>query len=94
VATWAPPDDRQRPPYISLGLQHPAGTRAVSRLADAGVDVDPRWRVLSDHPRRGAVIAIPVDEDPATVLSWLLRALRAVSFLPFDGWVANVHRGR
>jgi hypothetical protein len=92
VATWALPEEKQRPQYISIGLQHPAAERAKQVLARTSLLVDPRWRVLADHPRRGIVIAVPMDEDRSTVLNWLLRAAQIMCRLPFDGWKASVYR--
>src|SRR4051812_36364882 len=43
-------------PRVSLGLLHGLGRKAVPALAEAGVAVDPAWRLLQDHPRRGLVI--------------------------------------
>ena len=74
-------------------MQHGLGTKARARLAEIGIEVDAGWRVLQDQPRRGLVVAVPVDADHAAVLEWLLRAGTAVCRTDFrDRWVAIVHR--
>src|SRR3954454_24268118 len=64
LCTWKPPDDKPRgPKFVTLGIQHGAGMKAVPILDEHGVTVDRRWRVLSDANKRGLVIAVPT-EDP------------------------------
>ena len=51
--------------------------------------------MLSDHGRRGFVLAVPDDEDPDQVLAWLMRA--AIALAPFDvpvEWRAGVFHRR
>jgi hypothetical protein len=96
VATWTAPVPRRRgpPEPASVGIQHPAGPRAVSRLAESGLPVPAGWRVLQDHPRRGLVIAVTPDTPPADVLAWLLDATARLSGVPVTGeWRASVYRG-
>jgi hypothetical protein len=63
---------RRRP--ASLGIQHATGTKAARRLADHGCPVPQGWRVTQDHPRRGLVVDVIPEEEPAVILGWLLDA--------------------
>jgi hypothetical protein len=89
LGTWVPADRAGEP--VSLGLQHPAGSRALARLRELGHPAGAGWRVLSDHPKRGLVLLVPDDEDPDVALAWLVRAtgLLAGFDLP-DTWHAGV----
>jgi hypothetical protein len=94
ICTWMPGKwrgDRRDP--VSIGVQHGAGPRAVSRLGEAGVEVPTTWRVRQDHPRRGLVVLVPSDQDHDTTLRWLLRAGNALSAVPLVGiWQAAIFR--
>jgi hypothetical protein len=93
LCTWKPPDDKPRGvKFVSLGIQHGAGMKAVAYLERNGVFVPPRWKVLSDAPKRGVVIAVSPDEPHDTVLEWLLSAGRALCHLPYTQWRASVYR--
>jgi hypothetical protein len=94
VCTWVAPESRQKPPHAELGILHQTGPKAIRRLSDAGVEVPDRWVVLSDHPRRGLVIAVHPDSAYDEVLTWLLQAGRALTRVPLTGaWQAAVHGG-
>lgn len=94
VGTWVPAErgGRRRDPD-SVGLQHPGGVRAYQQLLAAGVVPPAGATVLSDHPRRGLVLALPEGAAPADVLAWILAASDTLAGrrLP-DTWVALVHR--
>lgn len=94
-ATWVPADTRRRRPEpVSVGILHATGARAVERLADKGIDVPDRWRVVADHSKRGLVAWVPIDVDQRDVLAWLLDAAPALTRIPLTGrWRAAVHRG-
>ena len=93
LCTWTPAGLSKREAYASLGVQHPTGTKAATRLADRGVAVDERWRVLRDSPKGGLVVAVPPDESLDILLNWLLRAGRALCPADNHGrWVALVYR--
>jgi hypothetical protein len=79
---------------VSLGVQHAAGPKALARLRDRGHPAPDGWRMLSDHPRRGLVVAVPGDEDPDTALVWVLRAAELLAPLALPrAWHAGViHR--
>jgi hypothetical protein len=90
LCTWVPmPGDR--PPHVEIGIQHARGTRAAQQLAEAGCPVPEAWRVLGDHPKRGLVVAVPVDADHGEVLHWLMAAGQQLSTVPLTGrWTAGV----
>jgi hypothetical protein len=90
LCSWVPmPTDRL--PHVELGVQHARGVRAAEQLAEAGNAVPEQWRVLGDHPKRGLVVAVPVDADHEDVLQWLLRAGTVLSAAPTTGnWRAGV----
>ena len=93
LCTWSPPGARSKQRYISLGLQHGLGVPAIKYLRELGLDPDPRWRVLQDQPRRGSVVAAPLDDDNDEVLLWLLAAGAALCPARFGGrWLAAVYR--
>ena len=93
LCTWTPAGLSKRETHASLGVQHPTGTKAAARLAERGVPIDERWRVMRDSPKGGLVVGVPADEPYATVLDWLLRAGRALCPADNHGkWVALVYR--
>ena len=76
LGSWVPGARRRNGTAepVSLGLQHAGGPKALRNLRDRGHPPVTGWRVLTDHPRRGFVLAVPDDEDPDVALVWLLRA--------------------
>lgn len=92
--TWTPPEPRRRRTVPgAIGLQHPAGPRAVAHLREVGITVPPEWRVTQDHPLRGLVIELPVDDLGADLAAvrWAILAARVLApDCPLD-WVAEVH---
>jgi hypothetical protein len=77
----------------SLGLQHPGGKKAIWRLRDVGIVVPNGWKVLADHPRRGIVLSLPDDADPAEALDWMVRAsVELTDIVLPDVWRAAVYR--
>ena len=93
LCTWTPAGLSKRETYVSLGVQHPTGTKAVARLSERGVEVDEGWRVLRDSPKGGLVVAAPPIESNERLLDWLLRAGRALCPVDNHGrWVALVYR--
>src|SRR4051794_27686704 len=44
LCTWMPADPKQRPPQVSIGIQHGGGQRALRLLAEVGIRLDPEWR--------------------------------------------------
>ncbi|HUQ64407.1 MAG TPA: hypothetical protein VM121_11690 [Acidimicrobiales bacterium] len=91
LCTWTPPAKKGTAPPVLIGIQHGAGGKAVPRLRDLGVLVPEKWRVQSDHTRRGIVIAAPPKERDDDVLKWLLRAGGMLCDLPYKVWIAEVY---
>jgi hypothetical protein len=94
LVTWMPGQSSRRGATpAEIGIQHPAGSRAVPLLRDGGVDVPTGWQVVQDNPKRGLVVRPSADAPRADVLEWLLRATAALC--PYElpvMWVAVVHR--
>lgn len=96
IATWVPgtPGRRVGPTLATVGIVHPVGRKVATRLVEAGLRPPVTWRGRQDNPRRGLVVEVPADEDPAVVLDWLLRCMLELSPLPLAGeWRAEVFRG-
>ena len=75
-----------------VGLTHGVGTKVLPGLATAGIGLPDGWRMVQDHVRRGVVVRIEGDFDPATVVDWSLRAASALCPVPLTGgWLAEVH---
>jgi hypothetical protein len=94
VATWVPGErTRQGVDYIAVGLQHGFGGAVASWLAEQRLGVPSGWEVMSDHPSRGLVVAVPPAADHETVLRWLLDAADRLCPVQLTGeWRATVHR--
>ena len=93
-ANWVPADmARRRPEPVSVGILHGTGSQAVERLAEKGVEVPARWRVVNDHSKRGLLLWVPIDIDDLEVLRWTCSAARRLTRIPLtDRWRAAVHR--
>lgn len=93
-ATWVPADtERRRREPVSIGILHATGPKAVERLAEAGIEVPERWKVVADHPKRGLVAYVPIDVDNEEVLAWTCVAAKALTRIPLTGqWRAAIHR--
>jgi hypothetical protein len=94
VGTWVPAErGGRRPDPDSIGIQHAAGPKALRQLLAAGVSPPEGAKLLSDHPKRGLVLALADATPPATVLAWLFAACDVLAPDPLpDTWVAIVHR--
>src|SRR3546814_7194292 len=78
---------------MSVGILHGTGSAAVARLAEKDVVVPERWRIVSDHSKRGLVAWVPIDIPLDEVLTWTVRASEALTRIPLTGrWRAAVHR--
>lgn len=78
-----------------LGVLHATGPQAADRLAERGVAVPDAWRMVSDHSKRGLLLAIHPDTSNATVVAVALDAARALAEVPTDDrWVAQVSTAR
>ena len=77
-----------------IGIEHGSGPKAARRLAEAGVTVPSGAVVKGDHGRRGLVVNVPFDADPAAIARFLLDGARALSAVPIGGtWEAEVYSG-
>lgn len=96
LGTWTPGtvNRRGRREPAMLGLQHPAGSKAKSLLADLGRPVPDGWVVVQDHVRKGLVVAVPPEVGAAEALTWLLQATKVLSTIPIaGGWRASIYAG-
>jgi hypothetical protein len=93
MCTWIPgAKDHNSTTQASLGITHVTGHRAVSELAARSTAVPRTWIVEQDHPFRGLVMRIPLEESNEQVLAWALRAVRALGTpRPIRGWRADVY---
>ena len=99
--TWVPGRARRSPAEpASVGLEHPAGRFAVRQLRDGGLAVPDRWKVVTDHARRGLVLSVPasgssVDDragDLTAIIDWLVAASAILAPDQVTGrWQAEVH---
>ncbi len=80
--------------YTAVGIQHGMSSQVVDWLAsDHGLPVPTGWEVISDHPSRGLVVAVPPASDHASVLGWLLDAADRLCPIQLTGeWRASVYR--
>lgn len=93
VTVMAPTAGR-RPQPMQLGLSHGAGTPVLRRLAASGLVRPEGWQMVQDHTRRGVVLRLPDDVDPAEVVAWAVEAATLVCPIETSGrWLAEVHRG-
>lgn len=77
---------------VTVGLLHPTGSKAVARLAEAGVPLPSGWLVKQDHARRGLVVLAPQGADEAGIIDWALRAGGALCREEMTGqWQAVVY---
>lgn len=99
LATWTPARrGRRGTEPATVGIQHGRPERVRNLLAAAGMQMPAGWRLVQDQARAGLVARIPAGadgEDHEQTLTWLLRAVDAVSAQPLSGrWRALVHRRR
>lgn len=65
----------------------------MARLADHDLQLPDGWLKASDHPRRGLVVTLPGDHDPAETVWWLLTASHALSTVALSGqWLARIYQ--
>ena len=74
-----------------LGLEHAGGRSAMQTLQQAGVKLPAGARLVQDHPRRGLIVALPADVDPAAVTALLLEAAVHLTPIPLpQRWFAEI----
>lgn len=92
MGTWVPgAHERRGTTRPSLGIMHVAGTRVVAELRSLSLPVPAGWIVEQDHPRRGLVLRIPLEEPHEQVLAWSIRAVAALAPGPIRKWSADIH---
>jgi hypothetical protein len=90
MATWSAPANPGG--RANLGIEHGSGPQALARLARFGVELEPGWLKIADHPRRGLVVACPREVEPDHALWWLLTATHVLSVVPLTGsWLASIY---
>lgn len=91
-ATWVPAHDREP---AQVGLLHPTGPGAFERLAELGVRAPSSWIKISDHSKRGLLLAVHPDSSAEDVLAFAIAASEALAAVPTDDrWVAQVSTAR
>ena len=92
MCTWVPGShDRRGRTQPSLGITHVTGRRVVAELRALEVPVSETWIVEQDHPRRGLVLRVPLDEPNEAVLAWSMCAVAALASGPIRRWQADIH---
>jgi DNA-binding transcriptional LysR family regulator len=93
MGTLMPPRPARRSvDGITVGLLHPTGSKAVARLAEAGVALPPGWLVRQDHARRGLVVLARLGAPEAEVVGWAVQAGTTLCREPMTGeWQAVVY---
>jgi hypothetical protein len=77
---------------VTIGLLHPTGSKAVARLADAGVPLPDGGVVRQDHNRRGLVVRAALGAPAGDVVGWSVRAGAALCREEMTGqWQAVVY---
>jgi hypothetical protein len=88
----APVVKRGETTHGSVGLAHNANAKVARRLVEAGIMAPDGWRAVQDNARRGVVIQVPPDTDPAVVLDWILRSIEELASVPTDRtYRATIH---
>ena len=93
MATIVPPRPAKRGiEGVTVGLLHPTGSKAVARLAEAGVAIPRDWRLRQDHARRGLVLRSPLGTPATDIIDWAIRAGTALCRTDMTGeWRAVVY---
>ena len=90
MATWTTPAKPGGRP--NLGIEHGSGPQALAKLSRFGVELEPGWLKIADHPRRGLVVACPRETDPEHALWWLLTAMHILTVVPLtENWLARIY---
>ncbi len=91
LGTWTPPDARRADGPAQVGIQHPYPSKARPILEAVGVTYPDGARLVQDAVRRGLVIAVPIDADPAALATFLLRATAVLTQRETSGrWTATL----
>jgi len=91
MATWLMATDKAPG---TVGLEHGLRSKVLPRLREHGIEPPPGSFRLQDNSRRGLVIRLPADVEPAAVLAWLMEAVDDLCPLQLTGqWLAEVYEG-
>lgn len=83
--TWmAPQVKRAKVIPAQIGIEHPAGGKAIVQLSEAGHPLPTGWTRLQDHPMRGLVVVPSTETACDTALWWSLQAVEILT-----GWAAE-----
>lgn len=95
MATWTPASTQGRVTPAQVGVSHGTGPNALARLGASGVDLPAQWTKKQDHAKNGIVAEIPASVSHEAVVTWLLRAMVALSPQVEIGhdWIAEAYRG-
>jgi len=86
--TWVAANDSEP---AQLGILHATGAGAFQRLSDAGAAMPANWIKVSDHSKRGLLLAVHPDATAAQVVDYAIAAAEALALVPTDDrWVAQV----
>jgi hypothetical protein len=93
MTTLMPPKkDRRETEGLTIGVMHPTGSKAVARLAEAGVTIPDDWVVRQDHARRGLLVRTPAVVAEPDVVTWSVRAGTALCRAEMTGrWRAVIY---
>lgn len=94
MVTWVPASGGGRArDVVKVGIMHPRGRHAATRLAELGLAVPAGWQVRQDHSRRGLIVEVPADVPHGEVLEWALRAGELLAAARLSGsWQARVYQ--
>ena len=80
------PGNPRKDTQAQVGLEHSAGPRALQQLREAGVPLPAGWRMRQDHGRRGIVCDVPRDENPETIVRWIIDSSLQLCEIVLTGW--------
>ena len=76
---------------LMVGIEHGAGPTAIAKVTQAGLVLQPGWRVRQDHGRRGIVVEVAPASPVEPVLRWALAAAGELCSLRLpDVWAAEI----
>lgn len=86
--TWVPPQGGEP---AQLGILHGTGAGAHERLVDGGAPMPDPWIKVSDHSKRGLLLAIHPDTTVEQIVTYAIAAAEVLAMVPTDDrWIAQV----